>query len=142
MTDIVYEDGTSTGGSASETSMTNQKVKVTVTDKQNLNVDYKAGRYSPRVNFNFEVFNQTQKDIKGVSGTLTAKDLFGVDILDIQLDFTGQTIPANGKSVFEDLGIDINEFQDKEVKLYGTNYDDLIFEYEIQSIVYTDGTTE
>lgn len=100
------------------------------------------GRYSPRVNFDFEVFNQTQKDIKGVSGTLTAKDLFGVDILDIQLDFTGQTIPANGKSVFEDLRIDINEFQDKEVKLYGTNYDDLIFEYEIQSIVYTDGTTE
>ncbi|MCI8786352.1 MAG: hypothetical protein HFI84_06815 [Eubacterium sp.] len=73
---------------------------------------------------------------------MTAKDLFGVDILDIQLDFTGQIIPANGKSVFEDLGIDINEFQDKEVKLYGTNYDDLIFEYEIQSIVYTDGTTE
>ena len=142
VTNIVYDDGTSTIESPSVDSMDSQKVTVKVTDKQNLEENYREGRYSPRVQFVFDVFNHTEKDIKGVQGVLTIKDLFGVDIMTGDLDFTGQTIASNSNSIFEGMGIDINEFMDTHVKVYNTDFDDLQFEYKVTSIVYSDGTTE
>ena len=142
VTNIVYDDGSSMKEQSSTESIEGQKVIVTVDDKQNLDINYNVGRYSPRVEFVFGVYNNTSKDIKGVQGTLTIKDLFGVDIMSLGLDFTGQTIPANSSVVFDDLGFDINQFMDDHVKVYSTNLEDLQFEYEVTSIVYTDGTTE
>ncbi len=142
VTNIVYDDGSSMKEQTSTESMESQKVTVVVTDKQNLDVNYNARRYSPRVEFSFEVYNNTSKDIKGVQGVLTIKDLFGVDILSSSLDFTGQTISANGSVSVSGMGMDINQFMDDHVKIYNTNFDDLNFEYEVTSIVYTDGTTE
>lgn len=142
VTNIVYDDGSSMKEQSSTESIESQKVIVTVNDKQNLDINYNAGRYSPRVEFVFEVYNNTSADIKGVQGIFTIKDLFGVDIMSLGLDFTGQTIPANSSTVFDDLGFDINQFMDDHVKVYSTNLEDLQFEYEVTSIVYTDGTTE
>ncbi len=142
VTNIVYDDGSSMKGQSSTDSIESHKVTVAVNDKQNLDVNYNAGRYSPRVEFIFEVYNNTSKDIKGVQGTFTIKDLFGVDIMSLGLDFTGQAIPANSSAVFDDLGFDINQFMDDHVKVYSTNLEDLQFEYEVTSIVYTDGTKE
>ena len=142
VTNIVYDDGSSMKEQSPTEAMESQKVTVNVTDKQNLDINYNAGRYSPRAEFVFEVYNNTSKDIKGVQGTLTIKDLFGVDIMSLGLDFTGQTIPANSSVVFDDLGFDINQFMDDHVKVYSTDLDDLNFEYEVTSIVYSDGTKE
>lgn len=142
VTDIVYDDGSSTNEQAPAELTENQKVTVAVTDKESLEIDYNAGRYSPRVQFVFEVFNKTEKDIKGVQGTLTIKDLFGVDIMSSSLDFTGKEIPANGSVIFDDMGLDVNEFINEHVKVYTTDYSDLQFAYEVTSIVYSDGTTE
>lgn len=142
VTNIVYDDGSSISEQSSTESMESQKVIVNVTDKQSLEKNYNAGRYSPRVEFTFEVFNNTTKDIKGVQGILTIKDLFGVDIMSSGLDFTGQTIGVNDSITVSGMGIDINQFMDDHVKIYNTNFDDLKFEYEITSIVYSDGTTE
>lgn len=142
VTNIVYDDGSSMKEQSSTESIESQKVTVNVTDKQNLDINYNAGRYSPRVEFLFEVYNNTAKDIKGVQGILTIKDLFGVNIISSGLDFTGQTISANSSASFTGLGIDINQFMDDHVKIYSTNFEDLNFEYEITSIVYSDGTTE
>ena len=125
VTNIVYDDGSSMKEQSSTESIEGQKVIVTVDDKQNLDINYNVGRYSPRVEFVFGVYNNTSKDIKGVQGTLTIKDLFGVDIMSLGLDFTGQTIPANSSVVFDDLGFDINQFMDDHVKVYSTNLEDL-----------------
>lgn len=142
ITNIVYDDGSSMNEQSSTEIIESQKVTVNVTDKQSLDINYNAGRYSPRVEFVFEVHNNTSKDIKGVQGTLTIKDLFGVDIMSLGLDFTGQTIPADTSATFNDLGFDINRFMDDHVKVYSTNLEDLNFEYKVTSIVYSDGTTE
>jgi len=115
------------------------EVVVTVTGKTNLAENWDAGRYSDRVEFAFLIENMTDRSIKGVQGTLTVKDLFGSDILSINCDFTGQTIPPNGSITMEDLGMDINEFMDTHVKLYNEDYSDLIFEYEVSNIVFSDG---
>lgn len=141
VTNIVYEDGTNTMEAGSTESIEEQKVIVNMTNKQNLEIDYNAGRYMPQIQFTAEVFNKTSKNIKGVQGVLTVKDLFGVDIMSSQLDFTGKIIVPNESTVF-DLVMDVNEFLDDEVKVYNTDFSDLNFEYEVTSIVYEDGTTE
>ncbi len=141
VTQIVYDDLIASGSVPTE-SMESQKVTVNVTDKRNLETNYKAGRYSPRVEFTFEVYNNTSKDIKGVQGILTIKDLFGVDIMSSRLDFTGQTISADGSITVSDMGMDINQFMDDDVKVYTTDFEDLNFAYKVTQIVYTDGTTE
>ncbi len=135
---IVYEDGTGMQEQSSMDAMDRQEVTVRVTDKRNLEIDYNAGRFSPRAQFSFEVYNHTSKDIKGVQGILRIKDLFGVDILSSGLDFTGQIIGANSNITVSDMGIDINQFIDEEVKVYNTDFDDLNFEYEVTAIVYED----
>lgn len=142
VTNIVYDDGSNIEDKPSEKSMKTQKVTVKVTDKQNLDINYNVGRYSPRVEFTFEVHNNTSKEIKGVQGILIIKDLFGVDIMSSGLDFTGQSIGVNESITVSDMGIDVNQFNDEEVKIYNTKFDDLIFEYEINSIIYSDGTRD
>lgn len=142
VSNIVYEDGSGMGDQPKTDLTESEKVTVIVADKQNLDINYSAGIYSPRVEFVFEVYNNTPKDIKGVQGILTIKDLFGVDIMSSSLDFVGQTIGADSSVTFSDMGIDINEFMDDHVKLYTTDFGDLKFEYKVTSIVYSDGTTE
>lgn len=142
VTNIVYENELESRDSSATDKMENQKVVVVVKDKQNLDINYNVGRYSPRVEFSFEVYNNTPKDIRGVQGTLTIKDMFGVEFMLVELDFTGQTINANGSSVYTEMGLDVNQFMDEHVKLYNENFEDLQFEYEIISIVYVDGTQE
>lgn len=67
---------------------------------------------------------------------MTINDLFGVEIISSGLDFTGQTIEPKGSISISGMGMDINQFIDSNVKLYNTDYDDLQFEYEIETIVY------
>ena len=142
VTNIVYEDGSGMEEPSSTESIGNEKVTVNVTGKQNLDADYRAGRYSPRTEFSFEVFNHTSKDIKGIQGVLTINDLFGAKIMSLELDFTGQTISAGNSISVSEMGFDINQFMDDHVKVSNTDFEDLKFEYKVTSIVYSDGTTE
>ena len=134
---IVYSDGASKASTAdTQTSISSQEVEVIVTNKKSLPKNYSAGRYSARVEFEFTVKNNTDKDIKGVQGVLSINDLFGSTIEKIGCDFTGKTIPANGSADFGDLGIDINEFMDDDVKVYNEDFSDLQFSYEVTDVVY------
>ncbi len=138
ITSVVYAND----NIGSETTTESSKVKIEVLDKYNLPVNYDANRYSPRVEFNFKVSNLTAKPIKGIQGVLTIKDLFGVKIMALNCDFTGKTINANQFVSFNGIGFDINQFMDNHVKIYNEEFEDLIFEYTVNTIVYTDGTQE
>jgi len=142
VSNVVFSDEQSSQNITDTASLEAQKVVVAVTNKINLSENWDAGRYSPRVEFEFTLTNKTAKDIKGIQGVLTIKDMFGADIISINCDFTGNTIPANSSISVSDLGMDINEFMDDHVKLYNENYSDLIFGYGVTNIVYTDGTAE
>jgi hypothetical protein len=115
---------------------TSDEVLVEVTNKINLPEDWDAGRFSPRVEFQFQITNETDRDIKGIQGTLVIQDMFGVEIMSMGCDFTGQIIPAQDSIVVSDLGIDINQFMDDHIKLHAEVYENLIFEYLVTSIVY------
>lgn len=114
------------------------KVIVTVREKRSLDINYDEYRFSPRVDFSFEVYNNTDKDIKGVQGELHIKDLFGVEFINGYMDFVGQTIKAKESEIYEYLGYDLNRLAEEDMKLFNTDYDDLIFEYKVTSIVYED----
>ncbi len=136
VTDIVYsnEDEESNTSSTSESA----EVIVTVTDKKNIQEDWNAGRYSPYVQFIFEVENKTDKTIRGIQGVLTVNDLFGKQIKKVSCDFTGTNILPEGKVTFSDKYLEINEFVDADVKLYNEKYGDLQFSYKVTDIVYAE----
>ena len=138
ITNIIY----SNDNNGSETTTESTKVKIQVIDKYNLSINYDENRYSPRVEFNFKVSNLTNKSIKGIQGILTVNDLFGKKILSLNCDFTGQTILANTEVFYNKIGFDINQFKDEHVKIYNEDFEDLIFEYTVNKIVYADGTQE
>lgn len=90
----------------------------------------------------FSVTNNTSKTIQGVQGTAKFSDLFGVEILSTNCDFTGKTIDPNATVEFGDLTFECNKFMDDHMKLYNTAYGDMQFEYTVKSIVFTDGTSK
>lgn len=121
-----------------ETKVQSGDVTVEVLDKAS-----KEGNYGMiYCTFSFQVTNNTDKDIQGVEGILSINDLFDKEIIQFQCDFTGQTIPAKQSIVKNDMSVDINQFISEHQKLYTTDFKDLIFEYKVSQIVFTDGTTK
>lgn len=118
------------------------RVKVEVTDKISLAPSYSANRYIERVNFNFILENFTEKDVKGLKGTLMIYDMFGNFKISVGCNFTGKIIKVGKTAKFSNMGMDISRFDDEEWWLYNEAYEDLVFEYQIERIVFTDGTTE
>lgn len=94
------------------------------------------------VNCVFTVKNNTEKSIKGVQGKAVFKDLFGDEILTMNCDFVGNTIEPGAEITISDLSMECNRFMNDHMKLYNTALDDLQFEYQLTSIVFTDGTTK
>lgn len=96
----------------------------------------------PYVDFVFSVTNNTDKTIKGIQGSATFKDIFDIDIISMNCDFTGNSIDSGASITVDDLSFDCNQFMDDHMKLYTTAFDDLHFEYKVTAIVFTDGTTK
>ena len=118
------------------------KVTVKVTEKKNVPKDIYSGRYSDFISLTVQATNNTQSSIRGVQGVLHVDDLFGENILSINWDLTGETIYSGQTVTYSGYGLDVNEFMDKHMKFYNTDFSDLQFRYEISKIVYGDGTTE
>ncbi len=118
-----------------------QYVKVVCVGKSTTPKNTSKWIFSNYVNFVFEVTNNSDKDIKGVEGVLTVNDLFGKEILSMGCDFLGQTIKPGDTYRESDLSFECNEFMDAHMKMYNTDFSDLQFVYEVESIVYSDGST-
>ena len=78
------------------------KIVVTIEDKINYEKDTSAWRFSPFVELVCKVENMTNRDIKGIEGTLNINDLFGKLIISIDWDIVGEDIPANGIIIQKD----------------------------------------
>ncbi|MCT4597819.1 MAG: hypothetical protein N4A50_08110 [Vallitalea sp.] len=55
-------------------------------------------------------------------------------------DLVGNTIKPDETIINKDLGLDINEFMNDDVKVYSTDYSDLKFIYNVNKIMFADGT--
>lgn len=115
-------------------------VTVTCTSKSNDPADYLNGRYSDRCDLKFEITNNTDKPVQGVQGLLIIDDLFGSNIMKITCNFTGQTINPGETIENDEMGMDINEFVEADVKVWNERFDDLKFSYLVNSVVYSEGS--
>lgn len=115
-------------------------VTVTCTSKSNVPADYLNGRYSDRCDLKFEITNNTDKPVQGVQGLLIIDDLFGSNIMKITCNFTGQTINPGETIENDEMGMDINEFVEADVKVWNERFDDLKFSYLVNSVVYSEGS--
>lgn len=139
---IITAGGTSDAGTAGGETEQDAPVSIVVTDKINLPKDIMTGRISDAIQLTINVENKSDKAIKGIQGVLTVNDLFDKKINSFSCEFTGQTIAAGSTATFDDLGMDVNQFLEDEVKLFNENFSDLKFSYKIGTIIYEDGTTE
>lgn len=85
-------------------------VTILVTDKTVTPKNSDKWIFSNYVNFVFSITNNTEKDIQGIQGELTIRDLFGDDILTMGCDFTGEDIPYGATVVNDELSFECNEF--------------------------------
>lgn len=118
------------------------EVIVEVIDKINIPRDTDKWRFSERVEFELQVINHTDKEIKGIQGTLEIKDMFNVNIMTIGCDITGQKIKPHDTIIQSGLGFEINQYLDDQLQVYLTDFEDLIFEYTATQIVFADGTSK
>jgi hypothetical protein len=82
--------------------------------------------------------NKTDKDIQGVKGTLKITDIFGDLIKNTSFSYD-RGIAAKKTAIYKG-SLDINRFDDKDLKLYTSDFDKLKTSFEIATIIYKDGT--
>ena len=96
--------------------------------------------YSEFIELPYQIVNNSSKTIRGIEGIMHIKDMFGKTILDVQWDYTDESIPAGESVTITGTGLDYNQFMTEHMKIYSTPYENLVFEYEIQTVLFDDGT--
>lgn len=117
-------------------------VTIVVVDKVNTPKDTDNWLFSSYSTFHISIKNNTDKAIKGVQGILDTQDMFGVSIYKANCDLTGIEIQPGETIINKAMSLEINEFMDDHTKLYNTDFKDLKFNYEVKTIMFTDGTTK
>jgi hypothetical protein len=112
---------------------------VTVAMISKKNVEQSYGRKFIALDVAFE--NRSQKDIRGILGTLVITDIFDQKIKAIGWVFDSG-VPANGRYVETGSGIDVNQFIDSDMKLWNTDEDKLKTHFDVKKILFKDGTSE
>lgn len=99
-----------------------------------------VGEYGQRwIGLEVAYENKSDKDIEGVKGILRLNDIFGDKIMDINWSYDGG-IPAKTSIVERGSGIDANQFMDRHMKLWNTDFSKLKASYEVSTIIFKDGT--
>ena len=83
--------------------------------------------------------NKTDKDIQGVKGVLHINDIFGDKILNVRWSYD-RGVPAHKRTVETNSGLDLNRFNDSHMKLWNTDLDKIKSNFEVQTIIFKDGT--
>ena len=102
--------------------------------------DYMSGDFQNQITLDLKFTNETDKDIAGVQGILTLYDIFDNKISVITVSYD-KGIPAHTSKVWAS-GIDYNEFIDEDVKLKNTELQNLKYKWEVNTIIYKDGSKE
>lgn len=130
-------------GGTSQPTIQNQgenKVNLEVTKKGFNEADYTNGNYQDQITMELKFTNNTDKDIKGVEGTLTFYDIFDNKISATSVGYD-KSIQARQSKTWES-GTDYNQFIDEDIKLRNTDLENLKYKWEVTTIIYTDGSKE
>jgi hypothetical protein len=90
------------------------------------------------VTFEMAFENKTDKDIQGVKGVVKVSDIFGDKIKNIGFSYDGGV--KAGKTAVYKGSVDVNRFDDKDLKLYNTDLEKLKTSFETSVVIYKDGS--
>lgn len=114
--------------------------KVVCTNKESIPQDISNWIFFDYVRFTLSITNTSAKDIKGIEGNLIVYDLFGNKIVTIECNLTGNTIKSGETIINDKMSVQCNPYISYHSQLFNEKYSDLIFDYKIKSILYTDGS--
>lgn len=110
-------------------------LSVALTGKRNQQGEY--GKQFVYLHVAYE--NKTDKDIQGVKGVLHINDIFGDKIVNVRWSYD-RGVAANKRAVETGSGLDLNRFTDSHMKLWNTDFDKIKSSFEVQTIIFKDGT--
>lgn len=99
--------------------------------------NYDQGRFSDEVAFTFMFTNTSSRKIRAVTGTAVVSDIFGREIVAILILQT-EGLLANAQAVWEGVW-DLNQFMDRHTQVAYGAIEDMIFTFNVKSIVFADG---
>lgn len=112
---------------------------VAITEYAVLPKDAMKGRYNDVAAASIAYKNTSQKDIKGVSGSIEIVDMFGKVLKDVKVDYT-DGIKAGDTAVYKGE-MQLNEFMEADKALYSLTIDKFTTKFKPSAIVFADGTT-
>lgn len=99
-----------------------------------------VGEYNQRfISLELAYENKTDKDIKGVKGLLKITDIFGDKIINLNWPYD-RGVAAKQTAVERGVGLKVNQFMDDHMKLWNSDIDKLKATFEVQTIIFADGT--
>lgn len=100
-----------------------------------------TGEYNQRMVLLDVAFeNKGAKDISGVKSLLRITDMFGDKIINLRWSFD-DGVAAGKTAVERGSGLKINEFMNDHMKLWNSDMEKLKFSFEVQKIIFKDGTS-
>lgn len=118
----------------------NKQISITLLNKNFHQADYSAGDSGDRIDFIFQFTNHLKKDIRAFTGGVVFKDLFERIILRMVITEEGG-IRSGGTSQWRG-GMEFNQFEEAHKRLLNVGNNDLIVEFLLKQVIYTDGTRE
>lgn len=117
-----------------------QPLSVTLTGKDFVESDYRAGVYEDAITFSAAFENRAGKDIRAFEGSLTFFDLLDNRILGSKLAITD---PVKAGATLNWAGqLDYNQFVDNHERLRGESLENLKTEFIVTKILFADGTKQ
>jgi hypothetical protein len=113
-------------------------IGVTVKAKRLLPKDYQAGRYHIGVELSLLGENRSERALRAYQGTLDVEDVLGNRIILLAVQNQSPLDPHRTqqfKQYFE-----INEFENRDTRFAAEQFNNLVFKWELQKIVFADGT--
>ncbi|MDD5688650.1 MAG: hypothetical protein PHQ76_00010 [Caldisericia bacterium] len=101
---------------------------------------YVKGDFEDFITIKFRLTNKTEKDIKGIKGTIIFYDIFDSEIYRTTLSYD-EGISKNSSEVWTG-SIAYNQFMEEHQKLKNTELENLKLKWEPSVIIYQDGSKE
>jgi hypothetical protein len=102
--------------------------------------DYLAGDAGDTITFTEVFVNHLGKGVRGFQGVIKFFDLFNHPIMDTTITVTDPI--AAGASLTYKAEMQYNQFMADQRALRNTNGKDLLFDFQLTSVIYSDGTQE
>jgi hypothetical protein len=112
-------------------------VDVELVEKRLRLANYDQERFSDEVEFTFMFTNTSSRKIRAVTGNAVVSDIFGREIVAISILQT-EGLLANAQAVWEGVW-DFNQFMDGHTQVAYGAIEDMIFTFDVKSIVFADG---